>query len=98
MFKELLVTGDFMPTEKEPEDKDPESNFYDIDEEDILEHSLFESIDKWSRRVTSFLNLFSGVIVGMFVVNFMVVSAVNDNALYSISLYFAQMFTLFVNL
>jgi len=98
LFKELLVTGNFKEIEHEIEDKKTEENAYDIDEEDILEYQLFNSIDKWSRRVSGFLNLFSGVIVGMFVVNIMIIAAVNDLAMYSISLYFAQLFTFFVNL
>ena len=98
MFKELLVTGNFKEIEHEIEDQTTQETVYDIDEEDILEYQLFNSIDKWSRRVTGFLNLFSGVIVGMFVVNVMIISAVNDVAMFSISLYFAQLFTFFVNL
>mmetsp|Transcript_25395 Transcript_25395/g.25135 ORF Transcript_25395/g.25135 Transcript_25395/m.25135 type:complete len:81 (+) Transcript_25395:543-785(+) len=34
----------------------------------------------------------------MFVVNLMVILATNDRAMYSISLYFSQTFTLFVNI
>lgn len=98
MFKELLVTGRFKQIEHEVEDQTTDEQHYDIDEEDILEYQLFNSIDKWSRRVSGFLNIFSGVIVGMFVVNIMVILATNDNAMYSISLYYSQVFTMFVNL
>lgn len=98
IFKELLVTGNFKQIEHEIEEQPDKELEYDIDEEDILEYQLFNSIDWWSRRVSAFLNLFTGVIVGMFVVNVMIIAAVNDEALYSISLYFSQLFTFFVNL
>lgn len=98
MYKELLVTGKFTEISKEVEQPQEEQEDYPIDEEDILEYNLFNSIDIWSRRVTSFLNLCSGVIVGMFVVQVMIITSLTDFQSYSISLYFSQVFTLFVNL
>eukprot|EP00343_Euplotes_focardii_P011426 CAMPEP_0205832336 /NCGR_PEP_ID=MMETSP0206-20130828/46673_1 /ASSEMBLY_ACC=CAM_ASM_000279 /TAXON_ID=36767 /ORGANISM="Euplotes focardii, Strain TN1" /LENGTH=158 /DNA_ID=CAMNT_0053137769 /DNA_START=8 /DNA_END=481 /DNA_ORIENTATION=- len=47
MFKELLVTGRFKEIEHEVEETHEEDEDYDIDEEDILEYQLFNSIDKW---------------------------------------------------
>lgn len=98
MFKESLVTGKFIEVNKEPEQYKEEEELYPIDAEDILEYQLFNSIDTWSRRVINYLNLCSGVLVGMFVVQLMVVLALSDTESYKISLYYSQIFTLFVNL
>jgi len=57
MFKELLVTGKFKEINREVEPKIEDTEIYPIDDEDILEYQLFQSIDQWSRRVSNFLNL-----------------------------------------
>ena len=84
MFKECLVTGRFREISKEIEPEIDESKLYPIDEEDILEYRLFNSIDIWARRISSFLNLVSGVIVGMFVVQVLIVSALSSTQTYNI--------------
>ena len=96
MFKELLVTGKFKEINKEVEPKIDEQEVYPIDEEDILEYQLFQSIDSWSRRISEFLNLCAGVIVGMFVVFSVVLSTTGNEEEYA--LYFSQLYTLFINL
>lgn len=96
LFKELLVTGKFKEINKDVEPTVDEQEIYPIDEEDILEYQLFSSIDRWSRRVSNFLNLSAGVIVGMFVVVSIITASVDTEEDYAI--YFAQIYTIFVNL
>ena len=99
MFKERLVQGNFVQIYRDLDQKqEMEGEEFNIDEEDILEYNLFNSIDQWARRVSGFLNICAGVIVGMFVVQVMVVAALGDTESYKISLYFSQIFTMFVNL
>lgn len=57
MFKELLVTGKFKEMNNEGDIRVEEEEIFALDEEDILEYNLFNSMDNWSRRTTSFLNL-----------------------------------------
>jgi hypothetical protein len=96
IFKELLITGKFKEINKEVEPMEDGQEVYAVDEEDILEYQLFQSIDSWSRRIAKFLNLCSGVIVGMFVVFAIIVASVGKSEEYA--LYFCQMYTLFINL
>jgi hypothetical protein len=98
MFKERLVQGTFVQIYRDIDQKQEVEEEFNIDEEDILEYNLFNSIDQWARRVSGFLNICAGVIVGMFVVQVMIVAALGDTESYKISLYFSQLFTMFVNL
>ena len=54
LFKEWLVSGKFIQISKEVEPEIDETKLYPIDEEDILEYRLFNSIDIWARRVSIF--------------------------------------------
>jgi len=52
------VSGKFKQIDEPPEETPTDEGIYELDDEDILEYKLFNSIDKWSRRVTGLLNIF----------------------------------------